>query len=478
MPSIQQTRREMLKAAGLGLASLAMPSCAAAAGRNDGPPPRKPNFIVILADDQGYQDMGCFGSPDIVTPNLDRLAGQGMRFTSFYSAAPVCTPSRAALMTGCYPMRVSLPRVLFPLSDIGISAGEKTIAEYLKPLGYATACVGKWHLGHHPEFLPTRHGFDEYFGLPYSNDMLPDKLQKRIYPELPLIEGGKVIERNPDQAQLTTRYTERACAFIRANKDRPFFLYLPHTMPHVPLHVSDKFKGKSKRGLYGDVIMEIDWSVGRIAATLEELGLERDTLVFYSSDNGPWLIQGADGGSALPLREGKGTTFDGGQREPTIMRWPGVIPSGSSCNEMCAMFDVLPTIVGLAGGIIDKDRVIDGRDIAPLMKGQAGAATPHEAFYFYSAEELQAARSGRWKLHLPHQYRSVEKDASGPNGVRTSQKQIGPALFDIEADVGERTDLASANPDVVEKLTAMARQFDADLKAGARPPGRVSAVQE
>lgn len=471
------TRREILKAAGCGLISLAAGSCAAEVVQSGGERRRKPNFVIILTDDQGYQDVGCFGSPDIETPNLDRLAGGGMRFTSFYSAAPVCTPSRAALMTGCYPLRVGLPRVLHPYSFIGINAQEKTVAEYLRELGYATACVGKWHLGHHREFLPTRHGFDEYFGLPYSNDMLPDKSRMPPYPELPLIEGEEVIERNPDQSSLTTRYTERACDFIRRNKNRPFFLYLPHTMPHVPLYVSEKFRGKSRRGLYGDVIMEIDWSVGRIVATLEELGLERDTLVFFSSDNGPWLLQGAHGGSALPLREGKGTTFDGGQRVPTIMSWPGTIPSGRTCGEVCAMFDLLPTLVGLAGGRTDSDRFIDGRDIAPLLTGAAGAKSPHDAFYFYNAEELQAVRSGRWKFHLPHKYRSVEKAPDAKSGVRAVQKEIGRALFDIEADPSEANDLVSAHSDIAERLEKMAVEFDAALRAGARPPGKIAASE-
>jgi len=469
-----KTRRTFLKAMGLGLASVAVsqtrstPVRAAGGAAED-----RPNFVVILTDDQGYQDVGCFGAPHIETPNLDRMAAEGMRFTDFYAAAASCTPSRAALMTGCYPQRVSLPHVLGPTAKIGINREETTIAEVLKPLGYATACYGKWHLGRDPEFLPTRHGFDEYYGLPYSNDMWPNHPTTRTYPDLPLIEGEEVIALDPDQRMLTTAYTEHAVKFIEANKDRPFFLYVPHSMPHVPLHVSDKFAGKSKQGLYGDVIMEIDWSVGQILSTLERLGLDRNTLVFFSSDNGPWLSYGDHAGSAKPLREGKGTTFDGGQREPCIMRWPGKIPAGAVCSEPCAMFDVLPTVAGLAGAEAPGDRVIDGKDIWPLMSGQTGAASPHDAFFFYHGNQLQAVRSGQWKLHLPHEYRSCPKPGAGGRPRPYIKKKTGQALFDLRNDIGEQHDVAAEHPEIVERLVKTAKEFDKALKATARPAGKV-----
>ena len=463
-------RRDFLKTAGLGVAAMALPACAsmsAPAAR------RKPNFVIIFTDDQGYEDVGCFGSPLIETPNLDRMAAEGIRFSDFYSAATVCTPSRAALMTGCYPPRVGLPSVLGPKSNIGISDGEVTLAEILRAEGYATACYGKWHLGHQPEFLPLRHGFDDYFGLPYSNDMWPKHPTNRSYPELPLIEGEEVLEIDPGQSQLTRRYTERAVAFIKEKGDRPFFLYLPHSMPHVPLFVSDRFKGKSKRGLYGDVIMEIDWSVGEVLSALKETGVDGDTLVVFTSDNGPWLSYGDHAGSAGPLREGKATTFDGGQREPCIMRWPGHIPAGAVCGEMCAAFDLFPTMARLAGAAPPSDRVIDGKDIWPLMSAQPGAPSPHEAFFFYRQNTLEAVRCGKWKLHLAHEYRSLVEPGSGGQPGRYEKKKIDKALFDLEHDIGEQHDVSAQHPELVERLTAMAHEFRLELKANARRPGRV-----
>ncbi len=313
-----------------------------------------------FTDDQGYQDLGCFGSPDIKTPNIDRMAAEGMRFTDFQVAQAVCSSSRAALMTGCYSNRVGIVGALRPNSKIGISDREMTLAQLVKRRGYATAIFGKWHLGDRPEFLPTRHGFDEYFGLPYSNDMRPTRARPN-YPPLPLIEGEKAIETNPDQSKLTTWYTERAVEFIERNKDRPFFCFVAHAMPHVPLYVSDKFKGKSKRGLYGDVIMEIDWSVGQILDALRRLGIAEKTLVMFLSDNGPWLCYGEHGGRALPLREGKGTMFDGGCRVPCVAWRPGAVPAGTVCKELAATIDVLPTVADLIGVELPKDRIIDGR---------------------------------------------------------------------------------------------------------------------
>jgi len=423
-----------------------------------GAPRRPPNFVVIFTDDQGYQDIGCFGSPDIRTPRLDQMAAEGMRFTDFYSAAPLCTPSRAALMTGCYAQRISLPHVLFPGSTIGISDKETTIADLLKTRSYARACVGKWHLGHLKPFLPTRHGFDYYFGIPYSNDMKPT----------PLMRNEETIEEPARQETLTERYTEEALKFIAANRDRPFFLYLPHTFPHVPLHVSGRFAGKSKRGLYGDVIEAIDWSTGQILDKLKELGLDDNTLVIFTSDNGPWLSKGKDGGSALPLRDGKGTTFEGGMREPCIMRWPGKIPAGRTCSEIASTIDVMPTLAGLAGAKIPADRIIDGKDIWPLMSGVAGAKTPHEAYFYSSGNELQAVRSGKWKLHLDRARPQAgrKKNAPAQGGQKTPA-----ALYDLQADVGEKNNVAEQNPDVVNRLQALADAFRADIEKNRRPPG-------
>jgi arylsulfatase A-like enzyme len=318
-----------------------------------------PNVILIFCDDLGYADVGCYGAKGYKTPNIDRLARQGMRFTDFYVAQAVCSASRAALLTGCYPNRIGIRGALGPQAKVGIHSNEVTIAELLKQRGYATAIYGKWHLGHLPPFLPTRHGFDDYFCLPYSNDMWPHHPTSGTnYPPLPLIEGEKVVQFMPDQTQLTTWYTERAVGFIERNKDRPFFLYVPHSMPHVPLFVSRKFVGKTKRGLYGDVIEEIDWSVGRILSALRQHRLEDNTLVIFTSDNGPWLSYGDHAGSAGHLREGKGTTFDGGARVPFIAKWPGRIPARSVCREPAMTIDILPE---------------DHRDgIAPASRRRAG----------------------------------------------------------------------------------------------------------
>ncbi|MDX9973445.1 MAG: sulfatase, partial [FCB group bacterium] len=377
-------RRTFLKCAAAG--ALAAAGCATAAGGTSAK--RKPNFIVIFTDDQGYADLGCFGATQFATPNIDRMAAQGVRFTDFHSSSPVCTPSRASLMTGCYAQRVGMPRVLNPKSTTGINANEVTVAEIMKGQGYATGCVGKWHLGHLPPFLPTRHGFDSYFGIPYSNDMVPACLMR----------DEEVIEPEVEQDTLTDRYAEEAVRFIRAHKDEPFFLYLAHNMPHVPLHAAERFRGKSKGGLYGDVIENIDWSVGRVLDTLDELGLARDTLVVYTADNGPWLARGEDSGFAAPLRNGKGSTYEGGMREPCVMRWPGIIPAGSVCGEFATAMDILPTFAQVAGGSAPTDRVIVGHDILPLMTGAAGAVSPYDVFYYYAQEGLQAVRSGKWKL--------------------------------------------------------------------------------
>jgi arylsulfatase A-like enzyme len=421
-----------------------------------------PNIILIYADDLGYGDLGCYGG-QIDTPYLDRMARQGMRFTDFYVAQPVCSASRTALLTGCYPNRVGILGALGPNARHGISNKEKTVADVLKTRGYATAIYGKWHLGHLPPFLPTRHGFDDYYGLPYSNDMWP-KHPTAKFPDLPLIAGEKTIALNPDQSKLTTEYTERAVAFIAKNKDRPFFLYVPHAMPHVPLHVSEKFKGKSKLGLYGDVIMEIDWSVGEIQAALAKHKLDERTLVLFTSDNGPWLSYGEHAGNAGPLREGKATTWEGGVREPFIARWPGKIPAGSVCREPVMTIDVLPTLAGLAGAPLP-ELPIDGRDFRGLLEGKPGAKSPQEAYYFYWNRELQAVRSGKWKLHFPHSYPTLGGKPGGkggkPAGYTPAKTPL--ALYDLEADPGEKNNVAEKNSAVVEQLQKLADQAREEL---------------
>jgi arylsulfatase A-like enzyme len=427
------------------------------------PAGRPPNIVLIYADDLGYSDVGCFGAQGYTTPNIDRIAKEGVRFTDFYVAQAVCSASRTALLTGCYPNRLGILGALGPGSKIGISDDERTIAQVLKPRGYATAVFGKWHLGHHPQFLPTRHGFDEYFGLPYSNDMWPKHPTSRSFPDLPLIDGEKVVATNPDQRNLTTWYTERAVRFIAANKERPFFLYVPHSMPHVPLHVSDKFAGKTQRGLFGDVISEIDWSVGQILTALKEHGLAERTLVVFTSDNGPWLSYGDHGGSARGLREGKGTAFEGGVREPFVARWPGHIPAGTVCHQPAMTIDLLPTFAHLAGTEVPDDRIIDGRDITPLLLDQPGARSPHEAFYFYWGLELHAVRSGRWKLHLPHPYQGLTTPGAGGTPGKYDKKTIGLALFDLESDPAETTNVAAQHPDVVQRLQQLAEVARADL---------------
>jgi arylsulfatase A-like enzyme len=442
---------------------------------------RPPNFVIVYADDLGYGDLGCYGAKGHQTPNLDRIAREGIRFTDFYVAQAVCSASRTALLTGCYPNRLGILGALGPRSDHGISARERTIAEILKQRGYSTAIYGKWHLGHHPQFLPTRHGFDDYFGLPYSNDMYPQHPSVK-FPDLPLIQGEKVIARNPDQSRLTTWYTERAVQFIDRNKDRPFFLYVAHNMPHVPLHVSDKFQGKSQHGLYGDVIQEIDWSVGQILNALQRNGLDDNTLVLFTSDNGPWLSYGEHAGSAGPLREGKGTTWEGGQREPCILSWPGKISAGSVCREPAMTIDILPTLAKLADAPLP-ERKIDGLDIWPLISAQPGAKSPHDALYFYWDRELQAVRSGKWKLHFPHTYRTLAGKPSGSGGKPApyGQAKTGLALFNLEDDIGETTDVADKHPEVVQRLKALAEKAREDLGdsatnrpgKGVRQPGHI-----
>lgn len=457
-------------------------ACVALGGAAFAQEPERPNVVVVFCDDLGYADIGAFGAEGYETPHLDDLAARGRRFTDFYAAQAVCSASRAALLTGCYPNRIGIQGALGPGARHGISDDETTLSEVFRTAGYATACFGKWHLGHHPRFLPTRHGFDEYYGLPYSNDMWPFHPTNKSFPDLPLIEGEETIALNPDQTELTSAYAEHAVDFIERNREGPFFLYLAHSMPHVPLFVSAKFDGKTPRGLFGDVIAEIDWSVGRIVETLREHDLEENTLIVFTSDNGPWLSYGDHAGSAAPLREGKGTSFDGGVREPTIFCWPGRIPAGTACDEPAMTIDLLPTLAGLIGVELDADRPIDGLDIWSLVAGEPDAASPHEALYFYWGRELQAIRSGRWKLHFPHEYRTlVGEPGSGGEPGPYRQAKIGLALFDLRDDVGESTDVAADHPDVVERLSALADMARAELGdtatgatgAGVRRPGRL-----
>lgn len=450
----------------------AVPSAAPAGAR--------PNIILILADDLGYGDIGPFGSVKNRTPHLDRMAKEGMRLTSFYGA-PVCTPSRAQILTGSYAKRVSLPLVIFPAAPIGLSANEHCIAQLLKQRGYATMAIGKWHVGDHPDFLPTRRGFDRYFGLPYSNDMGgPTNLNqaaRQRRPPLPLLQNDQVIETvSPEgQNRLTERYTDEAVKFILEHKDNPFFLYLPHTAVHVPLHPGDQFRGKSANGRYGDWVEEVDWSVGRVLETVRAAGLAERTLVIFTSDNGPWLTQGADGGVAGPLRGGKGGTFEGGVREPTLAWWPGKVPAGTSVDAIAANYDFLPTFVKLAGGSVPTDHPIDGRDISPLLLGQT-QESPHEAHYYFSGNVLQAVRSGPWKLAIARQN---ENRGNAVPALAPAAKPFKPTLYNLDSDIGERLDVAAQHPDVVKRLKALIARMDADLGItklgpGVRPPGRVT----
>ncbi len=424
---------------------------------------RPPNIVLIFTDDQGYQDLGCYGSPTIKTPYIDQMAKEGARFTNFYVSQPVCSASRASLLTGCYANRIGIAGAFMPNVGKGLHLAEETIAEILKPLGYATAIYGKWHLGSEPALLPTRQGFDEYFGIPYSNDMWPlHPWQGSIFnfPILPLIENETVIDTLNDQSQLTTQYTEKAVNFIQKHKDEPFFLYVPHSMPHVPLYVSDKFKGKSAGGLYGDVIEEIDWSTGEILNALKENGLDDNTLVIFTSDNGPWLSYGGHSGIALPLREGKGTALEGGVRVPCVMRWPNKIPAGQTIENPAMTIDILPTIAALTGAKLPTKK-IDGKNMTHLMEGKTALPPHHEAYYFYYKQnELHGILSGdgRWKLYLPHQYRSLNGRVGTNDGfpIDYDQNLIKQELYDLKNDISETIDVAAKHPEIVAQLLAHA----------------------
>ncbi len=413
----------------------------------------RPNVVILLTDDQGYQDLGCYGAPAIKTPRIDAMAAQGVRFTDFYVVAPICTPSRAGLLTGCYPVRVSMGRipaepdmgrknpqgVLFPGSAYGLNPKEETIASMLKAAGYATAAIGKWHLGDRPEFWPTRFGFDSYFGIPYSNDMKPAVL----------MDDNKIVEQPADQDTLVERYTADAKNFIHEHKAGPFFLYLAYNCPHTPVHAAKRFQGTSERGLYGDAIETIDWSVGEVLDALKAEGVEDNTLVLFTSDNGPWLSQGEDGGSATPLRSGKNSAYEGAFRVPFIARWPGRIQPGRVSHEIAATMDFLPTAAKLADAKLPEKK-IDGKDIGPLLF-EDGAKTPHDALFFYCGNRLTAVRSGKWKLKVE----TTLLEDYGFKKLKQPDAEIPLGLYNLDWDPGEMKDVSKDHPDVMKKLEAL-----------------------
>lgn len=452
-----QTRRNF--------ASILLGGAAAASMRAQSP--QRPNVVLVFADDLGYGDLGVYGHPTIRTPNLDRLAQEGVRFTQFYSAASVCSPSRAALMTGRLPIRSGVNQVLVPWSKGGLPKTEITVAAALQNAGYATGIVGKWHLGHLPEYLPTRRGFDQYFGIPYSNDMSEAtashprfKEAVKTYgavPGTPLIRNEQVIETEPDQTQLTARYTQEATAFIEksARARKPFFLYLAHTFPHVPLFASSRFRGKSARGLYGDVVEELDWSLGELRRKLEETGVANNTLILFTSDNGPWLLMKQNGGSAGLLREGKGSTWEGGVREPFIAAWPGRIPAGRVSSSYGSTLDIFPTVLNAAGVPVPTDRDYDGQNLLPVLEGRAEG---REALHFYyNGQDLRAVRQGPWKLHL------ATNDAATSGPVVRHER---PLLFHLQEDPSEKYEISDSHPDIVKGLLALIEQHKLATKPG------------
>lgn len=452
-----------------------------------GAAPKSPNVVIVFTDDQGWGDVGVQGAQGYVTPHLDRLAAEGVRLTDFYAAQPVCSASRAALLTGCYPNRIGITGALAPSDRVGIAAEETTLGELFQSRGYATAHFGKWHLGHLAPFLPTRNGFDEYYGVPYSHDMWPFHPDgPKPWRDLPTLDGEDVVELNQDPGRWTGELTERAVDFIERSVEdgAPFFVYLAHPLPHVPLGASEDWIGHSAAGLYGDVIEEIDASVGTLLDTLERLGVDGDTLLLFSSDNGPWLSYGDHAGSTGGLREGKGTTFEGGVRVPFLARWPGVLPAGRVCSEPAMTIDVFPTLARLIGAPAASDeRPIDGLDVWPLLVGEPGASSPHEAYFFYyHRNDLEALRCGRWKLHLPHGYRTMqgrEAGAGGSPGAYDYSARIGLALFDLQGDPREEHDVAASRPEVVRALLELVEGMRDDLgddltgreARRARPPG-------
>ena len=448
---------------------------------------RPPNVIIIFTDDQGYGDVGVYGAKGYETPHLDRMAAEGRKFTQWYASQPVCSASRTGLLSGCYSNRIGINGALGPGSRIGINPEETLLPELFKSKGYATAMFGKWHLGDHEKFLPTNHGFEEYFGIPYSNDMWPEHPTAKHFPPLPLIEGTDRLRSadDHDQKMMTTWLTARAVDFINRNRTKPFFLYVPHPQPHVPLFASDRFAGTTENGIYGDVIAEIDWSVGEILNAVSTNGLDEVTLVIFTSDNGPWLSYGTHAGSSGPLREGKGTAWEGGVREPCIMRWPGKIPAGTVCNTPAMNIDLLPTIAGL----IDADlpeRKIDGKDIWPILSGEDGAESPHDAYWFYYKQnELQAVLADGWKLILPHSYRTLGGGPGGDNGLPVSYSNLkleGIELYHLDKDIAESSNVAKEHPEKVAELMKHAEAARAELGdkltktkgSDLREPGRLT----
>ncbi len=470
---------DLRSAAGLGMASMFTLGAFAQKGATF----RQctPNIVLILMDDMGYGDIGRTGANQYETPNLNRLANQGTQFTWYYSPQAVSSASRAGLLTGCYPNRVGISGALMPWATNGINSEETTIAEMLRVRGYHTGIIGKWHLGHHREFLPLQNGFDEYYGLPYSNDMWPVDYDgipiakkdttdyKMRFPVLPLIEGndkvGEVLTLS-DQDKLTTTYTERAVRFIEQHKREPFFLYFPQSMVHVPLGVSDKFRGKSKLGLYGDVMMEVDWSIGEIMKVLEKTGLEKNTLIIFTSDNGPWLSFGNHAGTTGGLREGKGTTWEGGQRVPCIMRWPGKIPAGEICSQLASSIDILPTLSAITGAPLPQNK-IDGVNILPLLLGDKEAMPRRNLLYYYRENSLEAVQTDYWKLVLPHEsyqvYRGQKPGMNGWRGGQGSETIAAKQLYDLRRDPGEWYDVSEFYPEKVKELEELAASARKDL---------------
>ena len=450
----------------------------------------RPNIVLIFVDDMGYADIGPFGATKVRTPQLDKFAAEGMKFTSFY-ATPVCSMSRACLMTGCYNARVSIPGVLFPGSQIGLHSDEVTLAEVVKQKGYSTICIGKWHLGHREPFLPTKQGFDSYFGIPYSNDrtidtqhaqfakdcvfregMTEEKARaEAIKHTVPLMRGTEVVEYPADQSTLTQRYTAEATKFIREHKADPFFVYLPHTMVHVPLAASERFRGKSASGLLGDAIEELDWSVGEIMQTLKELQLDEKTLVIFTSDNG------AASGSALPWRGKKGSNFEGGVREPCMMRWPGRIPAGTTCNQIAGNVDLLPTFAKLVGVEPAKDHALDGRDITPLMFDPKAGPVRDTHLYFTANQTVAAIRQGDWKLFLAAPANNAPAKKKAAKKARADSDSTGPVLYNLATDPSETKDVAAENPEIVSKLQAEAARREAEIKEHRRPAGQLSSTK-
>ena len=449
-----------------------------------------PNIIVILADDLGYGDLSCFRAKDIATPNIDRMATEGAKFNSFYVSA-VCSPTRAALMTGSHSTRVGIGGVLFPRNNHGLNPDEVTLPELLKEQGYATAIIGKWHLGNQDMFQPLNHGFDYWYGTPSSNSQFYDPTIKTyaldcIYREgytcdgilkretaaCPLIEDNIVIEVPADQTQFTQRYTRETIRFITENKDKPFFVYLAHNMPHIPLHASEKFVGSSKRGIYGDTIQELDWSTGEILRSLKKLGLDQNTLVIFTSDNGP---NTGKGGSAGPLKGSKGSTLEGGVRVPFVACWPGTIPAGTESDEAITGMDLLPTLTRLAGGDVPDDRVIDGKDIWPLLAGKPDAKSPHEAIYYLRGRSVDAIRVGDWKYRMATDKPSkVKKSKKQPAAESQPKKVSVETLYNLSDDIGENTNLIDEHPEIARRLKWKLASFETELRKNLRPAGVAS----